>query len=275
MALCAAGHDSVTDDYCSICGMPMADAATGDVEPVTVNPPEAGQTCPVCHTVASADAFFCENCGYDFLTGSLPRGAAAPVPSEPVAPVIAPVTTLQLDETPPRAPLDNPLVLTQAPLPQPPPPVRAPSPAPSPSPARPRPVDTGSARWVAEIWIDPEWYRVQQAPEPLPSPGQPLITALRKSTVVIGRGSPSGHPDLDCQTDTGVSRRQAVLITDGARWFVEDLGSSNGTYLGQVDQPMPTQPITGRVELGPHDRIYLGSWTRIVVRPALVQEADL
>ena len=117
--------------------------------------------------------------------------------------------------------------------------------------------------------------RIQQAPEQLPSPGQPLIQSLRKSTIVIGRTSASGRPDLDCVTDTGVSRRQAVLTTDGIRWFLEDLGSSNGTYIGQVDRPLPTAPISGRVELGPHDRIYVGSWTRIVVRPALMQEAEL
>ena len=60
-----------------------------------------------------------------------------------------------------------------------------------------------------------------------------------------------------------------MLVTDGSRWFLEDLSSSNGTYIGQVDQPMPTEPIDSRVELGLHDRIYIGSWTRIVVRPAL------
>ena len=147
-----------------------------------------------------------------------------------------------------------------------------------PAPTRPGsvlPTTPGPARWVAEIWIDPEWYRIQQAPEQLPSPGQPLIQSLRKSTIVIGRTSASGRPDLDCVTDTGVSRRQAVLTTDGIRWFLEDLGSSNGTYIGQVDRPLPTAPISGRVELGPHDRIYVGSWTRIVVRPALMQEAEL
>lgn len=150
------------------------------------------------------------------------------------------------------------------------PPMRRPAPeAPSTLPAQ-----SGAARWVAEIWIDPEWYRLQQTSDRLPSPGQPIVKALRKQTLVIGRGSSGARPDLDAVTDSGVSRRQAMLVTDGSRWFLEDLGSSNGTYIGQVDQPMPTEPIDGRVELGLHDRIYIGSWTRIVVRPALVQEAD-
>jgi len=152
------------------------------------------------------------------------------------------------------------------------PPVRQPA-----EPVRPRPAQptAGAVRWVAEIWIDPEWYRVQQAPDQLPSPGQPVIRGLRSATVVVGRSSGGQHPDIDCLTDSGVSRRQATLTTDGSRWFLEDMGSANGTYVGQVDKPLPTQPISGRVELRPLDRIYVGSWTRIVVRPALVQEADL
>lgn len=517
MAVCPVGHDSSTTDYCSTCGTPMSQVAPAvpaspaaparrppeSTAAASVEPVETTQTCPVCSSVASLDAFFCETCGYDFLTGSLPRNAesdpaaeagveaepqpeapqpevvedqpeaagnepevtgdepaetpepsvtgegtpeatpdeavpsataerapavtpaeeapaatttkaeagptdaeaasAEPVSAEP-APAAPRVTTFDLDSGPGHGPIENALVVDSTPratpaapqsravpsdalslgdagrdLPNPddleplnlpprpasdypPQPTRVPSqaprprvgpppsqqprpgfgplipppagpqqpqppqrptpqmrpqpplppqlsaqsraaaarpasqpppgprvagkqpaqPEPAPSPPRPAPSTgpvmpsaTGPARWVAEVWIDPEWYRVQQPPEQLPSPGQPIITSLRKQSIVVGRTSASGRPDLDCVTDTGVSRRQAVLTTDGIRWFVEDLGSSNGTYVGQVDQPMPTQPIAGRVELGHHDRVYVGSWTRIVVRPALVQEADL
>ena len=397
MTRCPQGHESSTSDYCSICGTPMTQPLAGEQSgpnpasmqpsgssgwppsaarqvPTEPRPAPSAQTCPVCGSAAAADAFFCETCGYDFLTGSLPRsmargggGAAAEPPaaqagpgpapgqalaelvgepqpgggepqlesqSEPAqAPPASPVTTFELSEVPTRAAADNPLVAEPAPqqraapppapaallslgeperdlpnpddlqpmempqqygsqprprgtVPQPPAHSFHPEPARQPS-APPRwqpaltgtgpvaPAKQGPARWVAEIWIDPEWYRSQQAPEQLPSPGQPLVQSLRKQTIVIGRTSASGRPDLDCISDTGVSRRQAVLTTDGIRWFVEDLGSSNGTYIGQVDRPLPTEPISGRIELGPHDRIYVGSWTRIVVRPALMQEADL
>lgn len=392
MARCPDGHESTTTDYCSICGTPMgarAQPAGAQVPvPSASAPAPTTQICPVCHSLASTDAFFCETCGYDFLTGSLPRGMSRPDVDEAAEVVVEPggadpaeaqpdpdlgsdqreeqapeaargsdepdapaeqapavVTTFMLDELPGPAAHENPLVVEAVPAEPLQPPARrgdelslgaperdVPDPddlRPIAVPARPglaeqqppehemsrpvpaqppvapaagqgwpspprqpeipgagrvAPVIAGApvppskaapARWVAEIWIDPEWYRVQQAPEQLPSPGQPVIRALRTSSVVIGRNSPSGRPDLDCGSDTGVSRRQAVLSTDGIRWFVEDLGSSNGTYVGQVDQPMPTQAITGRVELGQHDRIYVGSWTRIVVRPALVQESDL
>ena len=40
------------------------------------------------------------------------------------------------------------------------------------------------------------------------------------------------------------SSRHARLYPEGGQWFVEDLGSTNGTYLGQarVDRPMPVPP---------------------------------
>ncbi len=136
-------------------------------------------------------------------------------------------------------------------------------------------VDNGApadSSWVYELWIDPEWYRMQQAPDPLPSPGHPRIGLITSDQMVIGRAVPGVHVDLPCGNDSGVSRSHARLSTDGKRWFIEDLGSSNGTYIGKVDEPLPTEPIDQSYELGPHDRIYVGSWTRIVIRPALKQE---
>jgi pSer/pThr/pTyr-binding forkhead associated (FHA) protein len=88
--------------------------------------------------------------------------------------------------------------------------------------------------------------------------------------ILIGRAA-SGvgvRPDLDCGTDAGVSGRHAQLVTDGGRWWLEDLDTTNGTFVGPVDQPLPTEPLaTGaRVEVDDDDRIYLGGWTRIVLR---------
>ncbi len=112
---CPVGHDSSTTDYCSICGTPMQ-ALTTPVEvrpdamaevrapasleaesPAQPNPATATQTCPVCGSVASADAFFCESCGYDFLTGSLPRSAQA----QPEAPAEEPAAEVAAEESAP------------------------------------------------------------------------------------------------------------------------------------------------------------------------------
>jgi hypothetical protein len=128
---------------------------------------------------------------------------------------------------------------------------------------------------VAEIWIDPDWYEVQETDEPMPSVALPATVVLGVDNL-IGRASASRniHPEVDCGVDSGVSRRQSRLSTDATRWYVEDLGSANGTFVGPASGPLPTAPIQGRYELGPDDRIYVGAWTRIVVRKASKDEVD-
>jgi hypothetical protein len=71
-----------------------------------------------------------------------------------------------------------------------------------------------------------------------------------------------------------VSRRQAQLTTDGRRWWVEDLQSSNGTYVGAASGPLPVDPVPPgqRQELAEDARIYVGAWTRVVVRRATPEE---
>jgi hypothetical protein len=250
MATCPNGHETTATDYCDVCGAAMpADAAAstgphpGDTVAVPVLDPDAGdadagaahadpeaatQACPNCGTSNAPDALFCEACGYDFTTGSMPRkdAPAAGTPADPADPG-APANV--------SPPLDQ---------------------------------DT----WVAELWIDPQWYAEQSSPDPLPSAGPPLVVPLKNTSLLVGRESKSRgiHPDIDCGTDNGVSRRHAQLTTDGTRWWVEDLGSSNGTFVAGAVDPLPKTPIHVGVkhEVGADDRIYVGSWTRLVIRKA-------
>ena len=133
-----------------------------------------------------------------------------------------------------------------------------------------------AADWVAEVWVDPDWYEAQESDDPCPSPGLPAVVDLAARSVLIGRPSTSRniHPEIDCTGDPGVSRRQAQLTTDGQRWWVEDLQSSNGTYVGPASGPLPTDPVQPgqRRELSEDDRIYVGAWTRLVVRRATPEE---
>ena len=159
----------------------------------------------------------------------------------------------------------------------------APAPEPAPAPTESNSAPSRSVRissapsvptsWVAEMWIDPDWYQDQSSQDEIPSPGLPRVVQLLRTTT-IGRPSPKrGYfPVIDCDPDTGVSREHAILSTDGSRWFIEDVGSSNGTFLGRVDTLLPEQPIRGRREVTPDDRIDLGTWTRIVIRPGLPEE---
>ncbi|QFG70151.1 FHA domain-containing protein [Ornithinimicrobium pratense] len=161
-----------------------------------------------------------------------------------------------------------------------------------PPPAAPSPADAGGAvaahvrprhtppsrvlsdTWVVEVWIDPDWYAVQQTEEACPSPGLPDIVVVHRNVVLIGRpsGSLGVRPDVDAGADSAVSRRHAQLTSDGSRWWIEDLGSSNGTYVGSVGEPPPTEPIRQRVEIDRDDRIYVGAWTRLVLRQATASE---
>jgi hypothetical protein len=91
-AVCPAGHTSASEDYCDVCGMPIdAAAVTPGQPPAPPDPPDhapatiaagptalTGPTCPNCATVNLPDALFCENCGYDFTTGTMPRPLTPP-----------------------------------------------------------------------------------------------------------------------------------------------------------------------------------------------------
>ena len=232
---CPAGHESAATDYCDVCGIAMDPDATALHATVTPEassaPPTAGTVCPNCQTTNVPDALFCESCGYDFTTGSMPRPLAAPSssPSDAAAP--------DGNTSPPLA-----------------------------------------DAWVAEVWIDPDWYADQQSSDPLPSPGIPLVVPLTHTSVLIGRASRSRGitPDIDLSTDSGVSRRHAQLTTDGTRWWVEDLGSSNGTYIADTVGALPKTPVPpGQKQEIPADgRVYLGAWTRITIRKAAPGEVS-
>ena len=293
MASCPAGHESTATDYCDVCGSPMGPIPDAPAPVVVSDAPApaaaAAKTCPNCRAANPAAALFCEACGYDFTTGSRPRASVLDLDS-PLTPVPAP-PALDLD-TPGEPAM--PVVPESAPVVVPEPAAAAEAVAPEllvgaedptaiqdvvvvPEPVAVPTPDAGPARWVAEVWIDPDWYAGQSSPDQLPSPGLPRVIGLRKRTILIGRPSKSRGivPDIDCEPDSGVSRRQGELSTDGTRWWVEDLGSANGTYVGQAVAPLPYTPITSRTELRDDARIYVGSWTRIVIRAATPDEADL
>lgn len=245
MTLCPAGHDSSADDYCDVCGLPIPAGGAGpaDVDDVAAPPPEdaapASADCPNCQASNPPNALFCEACGYDFTTGSMPR----PVTPPSIESIVAPASTPSPTPGPTQSPTTGPTLA---------PPLAEP--------------------WVAEVWIDPDWYADQESDDPLPSAGVPVVVPLKATSVLVGRTSRSRgiHPDIDLGTDNGISRRHCQLTTDGQRWWVEDLGSSNGTYVGSSVGPLPQDPLDGgeKRELGPDERVYLGAWTRIVVRKA-------
>lgn len=125
-----------------------------------------------------------------------------------------------------------------------------------------------AAPWVAEVWVDPQWYECQSSPDRLPAFGPPTVVPLHGSQVLIGRHSEvkATTPHIDCDGDAGVSRRHAQLTRRGPGWVVEDLGSANGTYVSRTIGEIPDEPIEFGHALESGHVLYLGSWTRIVLR---------
>ncbi|MGC3993191.1 MAG: FHA domain-containing protein [Propionicimonas sp.] len=289
MPICPAGHQTSQTDFCDTCGLPLAPEQAGSAVPEpAVEAPTAPITCPQCGTTNVADALFCEACGFDFTTGTAPAAAvpaapvaAAPVAAAPVAAAPVPVaehdvvtepdpTSVFDEESPTSAAMHEDGGPAEVPTEQAAAPVEPAASAPLP-PAR------KAVEWVAELWIDPDWYAAQGSTDPLPSAGLPDIVPLVKDANLVGRVSHSRgiFPDVDCELDTGCSRRHAMLTTDGTRWWIEDLDSANGTFVGSAAGPLPAMPIPqGRVELSPGQRIYVGAWTRIVLRRATQDEKE-
>jgi len=88
------------------------------------------------------------------------------------------------------------------------------------------------------------------------SPTQVVVTqgsnsgataSLAEAPILIGRGN-DAQIRLD---DDYVSTRHARIAASGDQWFVEDLGSTNGTYIGTVRITQPTTVTLGtQVRIG-------------------------
>lgn len=316
---CPDGHLSQAEDYCDVCGLALADNAGGgsdgadgsdgdatspDLTPVR----PTSQECPNCSAENAPDALFCEACGYDYTTGTMPRPvepafplpmsmrSGGPMPSDkhvhgegsgdgtPDEGADAEDTGTDADagtdggtDADGEGDGDTAGVAASTPVAPAPSAPAASTPAPSAPALGDRSADANPAPaldepWVAEVWIDPDWYADQGSTERMPSPGLPTVIVLRHTSSLIGRASRSRGiaPDIDISGDPGVSRRHAQLTTDGSRWFLEDLGSANGTYLAAATGSLPTEPVSeGRKqEIAPGEQVYLGAWTRIVIRKA-------
>lgn len=227
--------------------------------------------CPQGHESSTSD--FCDVCGEPIAAGA----TSTPEVSPP-APAPSP-STLSLPD--PAAPTATALVCASCSTDNPPDalfceacgydfttgqlPV---APPPAATPAGPE--------WIAELWIDADWFAHQDAPGGPPTSGAPTTVPLRATTIAIGRRSASRklYPDIDCSGDGAVSHRHAQLVLDRDRWYVEDLGSTNGTFVGAPGDPLPDTPLGPhqRRELADDERVYIGAWTRIMVRRATTGE---
>ena len=119
-------------------------------------PPAAGEarTCPNCGTDNPADALFCEACGYDFTTGTMPRPRTATAPERPrPGPASAP-------RRPPR---------------------RRPAPRRAAPEARPRSRSRRQSSGWPRCGSTPTGTPRQESDDPCPSPGLPVVVPLARA----------------------------------------------------------------------------------------------
>lgn len=263
---------------------------TSPAKPVGGDPqaPADAVECPDCHATSVGEVPFCGSCGYDFVTGVSSRAAGedrdekdepgGPRPTElqaaqPHEAYIDPrrdADDLELPTTAEEVGIDEDDLERRPDVPPPTPPTAEQEHAAHGTPQTLPPSRRESAEWVAEVWVDHAWAATRGSDQPVPDAALPTVVPLTGSTFVLGRTNLERglRPDLDAGTDAGVSVRHAQLTTDGQRWWVEDLDTSNGTYVTTVGLPLPERPIERgtRILLDEDDRIYLGGWTRVVLR---------
>lgn len=213
---CSNGHVSEWEDYCSVCGESLVPTAAEPASREAVETSElsaAATTCPHCSEVTGAADVFCENCGYDFLSGTLPDATTPSVPG---------------------------------------------------------PSRAGSSTAVVSVDLD-FFERMQFAgvdpPAEIPAS---VEVDLPPTDILVGRHSESRgtFPEIDLggvfgesdAADPAVSSNHCRLHRTADGWTVTDLGSTNGTFLGDAVDPIPPG---SPVALAAGSAIHVGAWTRI------------
>lgn len=264
---CTNGHDSAAADYCDQCGVKIDGPAAsvvgsaGLVPPVSApassisavpsiasaplsmpgatavpSPKAAGfdvattaGTCPNCNGPKDGFSIFCEDCGYDFVTGIVPANRM------PAAAATAATATT----SPPASTSPGANVINKA----------------------------GS--WMIVVATDrAQFDRVGDASVVFPVGVPDRVVELTANRALIGRKSTSRniHPEVDLSPtpeDVAVSRQHAEIVcaADGT-FAVTDLGSSNGTFLnGSAVAMSPNTPMP----LANGDSVSVGAWTTLTL----------
>ncbi|MBZ8182989.1 FHA domain-containing protein [Oscillatoria salina] len=225
--------------------------------------PSQTTNCPNCGTDVLPDATFCGQCGYNLqgnaetetgispeplpptqIGGSSPDPEAAPTPPPTIASAPDPVSSTP---TPPPVPDPVSSTPTPPPVPDPPDPV-TPTPTPPPSPVR----SSGGAATQLQL---------QTASLLHVQTDQTFELPQNLSVIHIGKPNDKVPPDIDVaglpDSDI-VSRIHADLRVEGDNYYLEDVGSSNGTYVNHT----PLLP-GNRHKLRPGDRLALGKGDKV------------
>jgi hypothetical protein len=131
----------------------------------------------------------------------------------------------------------------------------------------PAAVTPAAGQWTATVAVDRKYFEdnaIEGVEFPADAPARTVD--LPAPQVRIGRSSASKgtHPEIDLSdSDPGVSHSHALLtLSVDGMWLVSDVGSTNGTYLNEEQQPLSAGQTRA---LKDGDEVHVGAWTTITL----------
>lgn len=231
---------------CPNCNHPNPDAAVQCEACYTPLPTTT--TCPSCGANVQADAAFCGQCGYNLRSTPVVTEPTVVVPPAEVPLLVTPDPMLELLQSDPLGISTQPPTTYSVPptlVTTPPEPVVGPIlpivPAPEPDP----PVQLSPTQLQQVVG---RLFHLQG--------NQEVELPQNLSVIHIGKPNDRIPPDIDVAGFSNseiVSRIHADIRVEGDAYYIEDVGSSNGTYINNL----PLLP-GNRHRLRPGDRISLG-----------------
>ncbi|MEG4321112.1 MULTISPECIES: FHA domain-containing protein [unclassified Microcoleus] len=222
-------------------------------------------SCSNCGAAVQTDAAFCGQCGFNLRPGSIVPDVEVTVPSasavgptvvSPLVPDLAPIEPLMAMEplvTPNQGPNleKTPAIIPTIPEPPPSPSVAVTTESVATSPQTSPPVPDPQPAGVAKTQLQQQSARLIHV-----QTNTQMELPHNLSVIHIGKPNDLVPPDIDVSGFANseiVSRVHANLRVEGDACYLEDVGSSNGTYVNNT--PLPKG---NRHRLRPGDRISLG-----------------
>ena len=229
-AICPAGHDSTTTDYCDTCGAPILAAGPAS------GTPSAGSPSPAAEAPATLSGESTSPAEAPATPASeapaAPEATACPSCGEPVAGRYCESCGYDVESGTPAGPPPVTLVL-----------------------------GTDRGHWER---------MVGEGEPPFPTVAATLNLELVGDRAILGRVRTGAEPDVDlaltgAAADPAISHNQCVFERVGESWTVRDAGSANGTWINDATEPLAEG---ARHTLGDGDRILMGAWTCLTVQYA-------
>ncbi|ACK73389.1 FHA domain containing protein [Gloeothece citriformis PCC 7424] len=198
--------------------------------------------CPNCGASVQSDSTFCGQCGYNLQSEAVSPESEIPNPIPSQSPPTPPVTVQSL------APEPVP--------PNPPTPVAMSAPLKEETPSEDTALD-----WEVSQPLNVTRLQIQTASLLHLQTNQPIEIPQGLSVIHIGKPNERVPPDIDVSgfPDSDiVSRIHGDIRVEGDNYYIEDTGSSNGTYINHA----PLLP-GNRHRLRPGDRIALGKGDKV------------